>query len=119
MFRHSYYVGLLLRHRLLGKYLLVTNTVSSCALDALGDALEQRGIECVRPHDWPRTLRMGTVGLLLGPVDHYWYLFLDSQFPGTRAAAVTKKVTLDILVFGPISLILFFLRESRGIYSYC
>jgi hypothetical protein len=56
---------------------------------------------------------MGTVGLLLGPVDHYWYFFLDSQFPGTRAATVAKKVTLDILIFGPVSLILFFILMCR------
>lgn len=107
MFRHTRYI-----HRLLlGRYLLATNTISSCALDALGDGLEQRGVECVTPHDWPRTLRMGTVGLLFGPVDHYWYRLLDSRFPGTRAAAVTKKVTLDMFIYGPIAVTLFYMRE--------
>lgn len=110
MFRHGYYIRRLLHHHLLGRYLLLTNTVSSCALDALGDALEQR-VECVRPHDWPRTLRFGTVGLVMGPIDHYWYRYLDFQFPGVRATAVAKKVTLDMLVLSPVLIILFYLRE--------
>ena len=97
----------LLQHRLFGRYLLLTNTVSSCALDALGDALEQR-VERMRPHDYPRTLRMGAVGLILGPLDHYWYRFLDSRFPGTRAPIVAKKVALDLLLLGPISIVLFY-----------
>lgn len=109
MFRHSC-IRRLLSHPLLGKYLLVTNTVSSCVLDALGDALEQR-VECMRPHDWPRTFRMGTAGFLLAPIDHYWYRFLDSRFPRTRAVVVAKKVALDMLVLGPISVTLFYLRE--------
>ena len=107
MFRHTRYI----RRLVLGRFLLVTNTVSACVLDSLGDALEQRGVEHVRPHDWPRTLRMGTVGLLLAPVDHYWYRFLDSRFPGTRAAVITKKITLDILILAPLSVVLFYIRK--------
>lgn len=110
MFRHSYYIRQFFHHRLLGRYLLLTNTVSSCALDALGDALEQR-VERVSPHDWPRTLRFGTVGLLMGPIDHFWYRYLDFQFPGVRATTIAKKVTLDMLVLSPFQILLFYFRE--------
>ena len=109
MFRHTAYI----RRLLLGRYLLVTNTVSSCALDALGDAAEQRAVECLIPHDWPRTLRMGAAGLLMGPVDHHWYRFLDSRYPGSHGAAVAKKVSLDILLYGPVAVVMFYLRECR------
>ena len=112
MFRHTRSI----RRLLLGRYLLATNTVSQCGLDALADVLEQRCIECASPHDWPRTLRMGTAAFLMGPVDHYWYHFLDSRFPGTGAATVARKVTLDILVYGPIGVVLFYLRKLRLAY---
>lgn len=110
MFRQSYNIRRLLHHRLFGRYLLLTNTISSCVLDALGDALEQR-VEYVRPHDWPRTVRFGTVGLLMGPIDHYWFRYLDFHFPGTRAPAVAKKVILDMLVVSPILIVFFYLRK--------
>lgn len=107
MFRHTRHI----RRLLLGRYLLVTNTVSACALDALGDVLEQRCVEHVRPQNWPRTLRMSTVGFLMGPMDHYWYRFLDDRFPGTQAAVIAKKLTLDMLIYGPLSVIIFYIRE--------
>ena len=96
---------------LFGKYLLLTNTVTSGLLDALGDVLEQR-LERISPHDTPRTLRMGTVGFLLGPLDHFWYRFLDVCLPGRCASTVAKKVAVDTFIFGPISIILFYMSES-------
>ncbi|CAI8030428.1 Mpv17-like protein 2 [Geodia barretti] len=104
MSRHTVY----LRRLLLGRYLIVTNTVSAGTLDGLADAVEQCGVESIQPHDWPRTLRMGTTGLLLGPVDHCWYRFLDSRFPGSHAAAVAKKVALDSLMYLPVGIVLFY-----------
>ena len=109
MSRHTVY----LRRLLLGRYLIVTNTVSAGTLDGLADAVEQCGVESIQPHDWPRTLRMGTTGLLLGPVDHCWYRFLDSRFPGSHAAAVAKKVALDSLMYLPVGIVLFYTRELQ------
>ena len=109
MFRHTVY----LRRLLLGRYLIVTNTVSAGTLDGLADAVEQCWVERVQPHNWPRTLRMGTTGLLLGPVDHCWYRFLDSRFPGSHAAAVAKKVALDSFMYLPIGIVLFYTRELQ------
>ena len=91
----------------------MTNTVSSCGLDALADAIEQAAIERAQPPDWPRTARMGTAGLLMGPLDHYWYRFLDFRHPGTHAAAIARKVSLDIFLYGPVAVVLFYLGESR------
>lgn len=106
----------LVRRALFGRYLLVTNTVVSGLLDAVGDVLEQR-LERVSPHDTPRTLRMGTVGLMLGPVDHFWYRFLDSRMPGRRSSTVAKKVAVDTIVFGPVAIVLFYMSESGTLAS--
>lgn len=108
MYRHAAHI----RRLLLGRYLLVTNTVSGCVLDALADATEQRCVERASPHDWPRTLRMGTAGLLFGPFDHYWYTLLDKRLPGRHAAVIAKKLSLDLFVYGPIGVAAFFLRKS-------
>lgn len=105
MYRHAAHI----RRLLLGRYLLVTNTVSGCVLDALADATEQRCVERTSPHDWPRTLRMGTAGLLFGPFDHYWYTLLDKRLPGRHAAVIAKKLSLDLFVYGPIGVAAFFL----------
>ena len=106
----------LVRRALFGRYLLVTNTVVSGLLDAVGDVLEQR-LERVSPHDTPRTLRMGTVGLMLGPVDHFWYRFLDSRMPGRRSSTVAKKVAVDTIIFGPVAIVFFYMSESGTLAS--
>ena len=51
--------------------------------------------------------------MLMGPVDHHWYRFLDSRYPGSHGAAVAKKVSLDILLYGPVAVVMFYLRECR------
>ena len=93
---------------LFSNYLLLTNTVVSGALDSVGDILEQR-LERVWPHNWGRTARMGTIGLLLGSVDHYWYKLLDERLPGRRVTTVGKKILVDMLVNGPLSITAFYI----------
>ena len=102
---------LFLNRQLFDRYLLLTNTVVSGLLDALGDVLEQR-LERVDPHNWARTRRMGTAGIVLGPVDHFWYRFLDSRFPARNPLTVLKKVSVDMLAFGPVSIVIFYISES-------
>lgn len=98
---------------LFSKYLLLTNTVASGAMDGIGDILEQR-LERIWPHDWGRTARMATVGLLLGPVDHFWYRWLDRKFPERRAITIGKKILVDMLVNGPLSITGFYIGGPRG-----
>lgn len=103
-----------LLHAAFSRYLLLTNVVVSGATEGIGDLLEQRAVErsSAREHDWPRTGRMMLVGLAFGPVDHYWYRFLDRYLPGRTAGIVAAKVMADMLVFGPTSIATFYLSES-------
>lgn len=95
-----------------GKYLLLTNTVSSGLLMGIGDLVQQE-IEYRRKilpkrYDWGRLLRMTIVGALLGPVHHYFYAYLDKLYPDTNLASVFKKMAIDQIVGAPVCIALFF-----------
>ena len=51
---------------------------------------------------------MGTIGLLLGSVDHYWYKLLDKRLPGRNVTTVGKKILMDMVVNGPLSITAFY-----------
>lgn len=55
------------KHKLLGKYLFLTNTISSAGLMAVGDALQQhieltKGIRKTESYDWIRTCKENRLG---------------------------------------------------------
>ncbi|XP_038067881.1 mpv17-like protein 2 isoform X2 [Patiria miniata] len=58
--------------------------------------------------NWIRTGRMLTIGILLGPLNHYWYLALDKFLPGVKARTVAKKILLDELIASPVMTSTFF-----------
>lgn len=89
------------------KYLLVTNTVVSLSLEGLSDYTQQR-IERNGYQDWKRTGRMMVMGAFFGPVEHFWYKYLDAKVVGNSFITVCKKVVLDEAVFGSSSLALFY-----------
>ncbi|EEB11761.1 Peroxisomal membrane protein, putative [Pediculus humanus corporis] len=97
-----------------GKYLFLTNTISSGVLMSLGDLLQQE-IEYINDNehtdsfDWKRNLHMGIIGTVLGPISHYFYLILDKFIPGTDLSSITKKIFLDQSLASPISIVIFFL----------
>lgn len=95
------------------KHLLITNTLVCGGLGGLGDFLQQKLERSLslepRSNDWPRTVRMTTVGLLIGPIGHVWYRFLDSTFPGNSKMTVLKKLALEQALVSPSLLLGFFI----------
>ncbi|XP_003388107.1 PREDICTED: mpv17-like protein 2 isoform X1 [Amphimedon queenslandica] len=99
---------------LFSRYLLFTNTVVSCGLEALGDLLVQKYEKNSEQEiDWARTKRMAVIGFILGPPEHYWFKFLDKRYPGRGVVSVFKKVTLDEVINGPACVIVFFLGMNK------
>ncbi|XP_030749893.1 mpv17-like protein 2 [Sitophilus oryzae] len=95
-----------------GKYLLHTNIISSGVLMWLGDICEQeieyrRGILAKR-YDYGRMTRMFLVGLGLGPIHHYYYLYIARIWPKRDFSTITKKLALDQFLMGPLCICTFF-----------
>ncbi|XP_078658510.1 mpv17-like protein 2 isoform X2 [Branchiostoma floridae x Branchiostoma belcheri] len=94
-----------LSKKLFGRYLLVTNVVSSGALLATGDIIQQTmelaGNEQGQKRDWRRTGRMWVIGTMMGPFNHFWYKMLDFYLPGTTFSTITKKILSDQIVAAP------------------
>ena len=89
------------------RYLLITNTALTVCLSGTGDILEQRyEIYKKRQDVWEpmRTAQICTTGLFIGPMCHFWYLFLDKYFPGRALRMVAKKILIDQIVFSPVNI---------------
>ncbi|XP_043483357.1 mpv17-like protein 2 [Leptopilina heterotoma] len=65
-------------------------------------------IPCKTDYDFNRTKNMLTVGLLQGPFHHYFYRFLDKNFPGKKIFSIFKKTMLDQMISSPSCLAIFF-----------
>ncbi|XP_059472461.1 mpv17-like protein 2 isoform X2 [Neocloeon triangulifer] len=90
------------------RWLLFTNTVTSGGLLAFGDGLQQtiekkRGLSV--KYDWSRTGRMFIVGLVMGPVHHYWYIWLDRYL---KTNQVWRKILADQILAAPFFAFSFF-----------
>ncbi|NWR46567.1 M17L2 protein, partial [Regulus satrapa] len=95
-----------------GRLLLLTNTLSCGGLLAAGDCLQQewqRRQQREGQLQLGRTGRMLLVGCSLGPLMHYWYLWLDSAFPARGLRTVLKKVLMDQALASPAMGAWFFL----------
>lgn len=52
--------------------------------------------------------QMFVVGSAQGPIQHYFYTWLDQRFVSVTAAGVAKKIMLDQLIMSPICIVMFF-----------
>uniref|UniRef100_A0A1L8D944 Putative conserved plasma membrane protein n=1 Tax=Nyssomyia neivai TaxID=330878 RepID=A0A1L8D944_9DIPT len=102
---------------LFGKYLLVTNTISSGFLMGFGDIMSQeieyRTNLLQKRYDWKRIGQMFLVGCLAGPFHHFFYKWMDHILPKADVVTSAKKIFLDQTIFSPFCIITFF--YSAGI----
>lgn len=91
--------------KLFGKYLLLTNTVSSGLLMWAGEVAAQRldnsnkGFNGETQYDIEKIKQLTVVGISQGPLHHYTYLWMERLLPGTGKKAVFKKVLSDQVGF--------------------
>lgn len=97
--------------KIMKKRLLLFNTGTCTALYVTGDMIQQR-IEGSKEVDWNRTLRMATLGMCMGPLNHGWYRVLDNMLVGTSAKIVLRKVLADQLVMAPICCSFFYVGKN-------
>ncbi|XP_017058299.1 mpv17-like protein 2 [Drosophila ficusphila] len=96
--------------KLFGKYLMLTNTVGSGVLLPIGDAVAQQyeRMGDKKPFDFSRSGCMMVTGLVIGPVQHGFYLLLDRLLPGTNRSGIVRKLLADQLIMSPIYISMFF-----------
>jgi protein Mpv17 len=85
--------------------------LTSAVLSGLGNVAAQVAVERkgLRSLDLGRLWRFTSLGLLLSPVSHYKFLWLENLFRFARGkTAVYGKLAIDQLVFGPIFNVLFY-----------
>jgi protein Mpv17 len=107
-------------HLLFTKYLLLTNTTITVILSGTGDLMQQyyQHLQDNRVRWDPiRTKNICLAGLVLGPVCHFWYLYLDRFLPGRSLSVILKKVLADQVVVSPVCVISFLvvLGYSEGV----
>jgi len=45
--------------------------------------------------------------LIIGPINYYWYAYLDKAFPGRTVKIISKKILLDQLIGASVFTVLF------------
>lgn len=112
---------------LLKKYPILTKSVTSGILSALGNLLSQtvearkkakRG-DGAKEIDGAGAARYAIFGLLFtGPLSHYFYQLMEVWMPTTDPFCLVKRLLLDRLFFAPAFLLLFYfvmtVLEAKG-----
>lgn len=87
--------------KLFGKYLLLTNTVSSGLLMYVGEIGAQYLDKSNRlpngetKFDREKVKQLTVVGISQGPLHHYTYLWMEQLLPGNAKMTVFKKILSD------------------------
>jgi protein Mpv17 len=118
---------------LFGKYLLLTNTISSGVLMYVGEYVAQRIEKAKFPekskadYDKQKMIQLGVVGLSQGPLHHYTYMWMERLLPGNAPKTVFKKILSDQLIVSPVFIVHYFyttyfleqkdLRESTDLFK--
>ncbi|GMT21117.1 hypothetical protein PFISCL1PPCAC_12414, partial [Pristionchus fissidentatus] len=101
------------------KYLLFTNVFTTSTLLGTADVVQQ-GINREKhpTTDWTQARRMMSLGIIYGPMSHFWYKFLESiPFKGTPWQIVFKKIFWDTLAtpfFSAVVIIGLGILEGKG-----
>ncbi|XP_033474638.1 peroxisomal membrane protein 2 [Epinephelus lanceolatus] len=112
---------------LLKKYPILTKSVTSGILSALGNLLSQtlearkkaKNGAAVSEIDTTGAARYAIYGLFItGPVSHYFYQLMEVWIPTTDPLCIVKRLLLDRLFFAPGFLLLFYfvmnVLEAKG-----
>ncbi|XP_071369721.1 peroxisomal membrane protein 2 [Centroberyx affinis] len=112
---------------LLKKYPILTKSVTSAILSALGNLLSQileakhkaKNGAPVKEIDTAGATRYAIYGLFItGPVSHYFYQLMEVWMPSTDPYCIVKRLLLDRLVFAPGFLLIFYfvmnILEAKG-----
>ncbi|KAM6930465.1 peroxisomal membrane protein 2 [Xenentodon cancila] len=112
---------------LLRKYPVLTKSVTSGILSALGNLLSQilearkkaKSGAAVNDVDVAGVARYAIYGLFItGPVSHVFYQLMELWMPATDPLCIVKRLLLDRLVFAPGFLLLFYfvmnILEAKG-----
>ncbi|XP_067465792.1 peroxisomal membrane protein 2-like [Thunnus thynnus] len=112
---------------LLKKYPILTKSVTSGILSALGNLLSQivearkkaRNGGLASEIDAAGAARYAIYGLIItGPVSHYFYQLMEVWMPSTDPYCIVKRLLLDRLFFAPGFLLLFYfvmnILEAKG-----
>lgn len=104
---------------LLKRYPVLTKSVTSAILTALGNLLSQilearkkaelKNGSLVNELDPAGATRYAIYGLFItGPVSHYFYQLMEMLIPSTDPLCIVKRLLLDRLVFAPGFLLIFY-----------
>lgn len=84
---------------------------------SIGDIISQQVVEKkgFEKHDFTRTLRMGCIGLCLGPILRSWYLTLERFIKPSSQPILNgfKKMIPDQLLFAPCVTAAFFCINNK------
>lgn len=77
----------------------------------VGDTIQQSVEMYTRPnkqgYDLRRICHMGTIGLFMGPPQHFFYKYLDKYLPKKSIKSIAGKICLDQAIISPVCILIF------------